>query len=374
MLEDWMVGRKAGMKGCLRSAEREKSAVAASNGETFAKLLPSSISSLYMRLPMFKLAPAGQDFSICLRCRDRFNLSKSVRTSRRLPLQTTSHPSYHLRSFTSHGRLRQENTQKAYTEETSPLRTAHRYEEKNTRSARHRPPPPKSPLSVESMGEPAEVLVLRNTPQAAKNIGVIFTEESGKSFPTSLEGSAEALLDGIDKERGIVDLDQVCFNIDCIRDAFMENRRGRLAPLSVEEYNEILSKLLGGFEKKHLAEYWRRSGSKANTDALNLRFPYSSALFARSAWTPGTTSLEYAKAPPLMDAGNIQKGATRGRLSLRDRGKQWHAENILQRCWGLNREQVDTVGELSLRLQQKHLELLLNHGGRSMFQSLFLAH
>ena len=329
---------------------------------------------LHQCLPMFKLASAGHDFTICLRCRYRLNLGKSVHPSRRRPLHNTSHPSSHLRLFTSQRRLLQGNTQKAYTEDSSLPRSSFRYGENNARSVKHRPPPPKTPLGVESMGEPAQVLVLRNMPQAAKNMGVIFTEDPEMPFPTSLEGSSEALLDGIDKERGIIDLDQVCMNIDRMRDAFMESHRETLATLSIEAYDEILSSLLAGFDKKHLAEYWRRSGSKVNIDPLNLRFPYSSALFARSAWMPGTTSLEDVKAPPLMDADNIQKGATQGRLSLIDRGKQWHAENILQRCWGLHRDQVDSVGELSLRLQQTHLELLLNHGRRFLSHSLVSMH
>ena len=70
-----------------------------------------------------------------------------------------------------------------------------------------RQPPSKAPLSVESMGEPAEVLVIRRPPRAASNLGVIFTEEPLQPLPPSLEGTSDALLHGIDAERGIADIE-----------------------------------------------------------------------------------------------------------------------------------------------------------------------
>lgn len=324
-------------------------------------------------LSMFKRAPAGQDFSICLQCQFRLNLRRSSPTSsrrqQRRPLAAAfhHHPSSRLRPFTSDSSPRYGDDEQPHvsTDDATSPPPPHfsRYEGgSHARPIRYRPPPPKTPLGVDSMGEPAEVLVLHKPPQAARNMGVIFTEEPEHPFPTTLEGSSEALLDGIDQERGIVDLDQACANIDRVRDAFMMvSRQGNPATLAPDEYDELVSKLLAGFDKKHLAAYWRRSGSKANTDALNLHFPYSSTLFARSAWTPGLTSLEQAKAPPLKEASEIQAEATLGRLSLPEHGKKWYAENILQKCWGLHQEQVDATGEMILRLQETHLQLLLNH-------------
>lgn len=361
---------------------------------------------------MFKLAPAGQDFSICLRCQYRLNLRKQFPRSQRRPLRNTSHPSSR-RPFTSDSKPSHDDAQNTHANEEHPpipfiryeeynaqsvtyrypllkpslgvdsrshhdntqntdLNEGHspqpfvRYEEHDGKPVRYRPPPPKTPLGVDSMGEPAEVLVLRSPPQAARNVGVLFTEEPAKPLPRTVDGSSQALLDGIDKERGIVDLDQACLNIDRIRDAFMESLQFPPRALPADKYNELLSKLMAGFEKKHLAAYWRRSGSETNADALNLHFPYSSTLFARSAWTPNITSLTQAKAPALKVASDNETGSTFGRLSLQDRGKPWHGENILQKCWGLYREQVDTTGQISLRMQETHLQLILDHRRRLM--------
>ena len=311
---------------------------------------------------MFKVLPV-QDFSICLRCQYRLNLKPSLRTIRRRQIQASSSSVSRLRTFTSCSKARREDGQIAYTDDNTSSQSRVRYERVDERYYRSsREPPLKTALGVDSLGEPAEVLVMQKFPRAARNLGVIFTEEPLLPLPPSLEGTSEALLHGINAERGIADIEHVCTNIDCVRDTFLESRGDRGRDISLEDFDELVSRLLAGFEKKHLAEYWRRSLSTSTADALNLRYPYSSALFARSEWIPSTTSEQHAQAPPLMKKDDIQRGSTHGPLSLLDRGKQWHAENIIQRCWGLYREHVDGVGEVTLRLQQTYLELILNHG------------
>lgn len=312
---------------------------------------------------MYKLAPAGQELLVCLRCQHRLNLRKSTSASRHRLLAVTSRPISDHRQFASEPRPRLEDEQQARTDNTSPPEPAFEYGEKRTKPFRYRPPPPKTPLGMESLGEPAEVIVLQKPPQAARNLGVIFTEEAEKPLPTTLEGSPDSFLDGIEKERGIIGLDQACQNIDHIKDDFMENHRKRGAPMRLEsdEFSGLILKLLVGFEKKHLAAYWARSGSTANTDALNLHFPYSSTLFSRSAWTSDVSTLHKARAPPLKVADQDQVGSTIGRLSLPDRGKEWYAQNIVEKVWRIQQEKEDANGKIIMRLQGTHLQLLLSH-------------
>ena len=312
---------------------------------------------------MYKLAPAGQELLVCLRCQHRLNLRNSPPATGRPLLAVTSRPSSHIRQFASDPRPRSEEEQQARTNNTSSPEPAFEYGEKRTKPFRYRPPPPKTPLGMESLGEPAEVIVLQKPPQAARNLGVIFTEEAEKPLPTILEGSPDSFLDGIEKERGIIGLDQACQNIDHIKDEIMETYRKREAPmrLASDQFSGLILKLLAGFEKKHLAAYWARSGSTANTDALNLHFPYSSTLFSRSAWTSEVSNLDKARTPPLKVADRDQVGYAMGGLSLSDRGKEWYARNIVENVWRIQQEKEDATGEFIMRLQATHLQLLLNH-------------
>ena len=311
--------------------------------------------------PMLKLAPVTQDFSICLRCQSRLALGKTVRGTRRHRLQNAPTS----RSFTCYSTLNQDGASVAHTDERAKRDSIITYttSEDGRLPERPRGPPPKAPLGVDSMGEPAEVLVLRNARREAKTLGVLYTETRQKPLPTSLGGTSEALLKGIDVERGMIDADQVCSNLDRIKEAFMESRGFSGNILSATDYAELLSKLQAGFDKKHLAEYWRRSQPTINADALNLYYPYTSMTFARSAWNPEITSLEHTHAPSLARSTEHERQIDETKkLRGSDRGKQWHAENIIQRSWGLHREQKgNEVGEVSLRLKHTHLDLLLNH-------------
>ena len=309
---------------------------------------------------MFTLGATAQDFSVCLRCQSRQSLKRSGRPRRRHQIEGTTRP----RAFTSGVGQRQEDSQIVHEDSASLPQSNIRYVSPKHDTPGTFRPPPKLPLGVDSLGKPAEVLVMGKKSRAMKNLGVIFTNEKLTPLPPALESGSEALLHEMDSTRGIPDLDHVCANIDSVRIDFLKSRQRIGQELSAEEYHELLSRLLKGFQKKHLLEYWQRRQSTIVVDALNLSVPYSSTLLARTEWySGGLLGLDKRKtsAPPLKGTGDVQETSVPRGLLI-SKGRQWHAENIIRSCWGLQKDLDGKTGELAVRLKPTHMKLLLGHG------------
>ena len=312
---------------------------------------------------MFTLSATAQEFSICLRCESRLSWKRSCRSSRRPQFRAARQS----RVFASGAGQRRESAQAEHKEESLLTTPPIRYEP-STKSHRHGAfrPPSKESLGVESLGAPAEVLVVRKSLQAKQDMGAIFfTKESSRPLPPALEDSPDALLNGIEASRGTVDIDQVCVNIESVRDGFLESQGSKERYVAAEEYDKLLSRLSGGFQKMHLAEYWRRSCSELSVDALDLHFPYRSTLLARTEWRSEILPDEKDSPPSLMDRNDVPKISRQPSASFINNAKKSLAERIIQKCWGFQKkfddEQDGKLGEMVMRLPHEHLRLLLVH-------------
>lgn len=330
---------------------------------------------------MSKLGFAAQDISICLRCQYRLSLRKRPR-----PKQPQN--PQQLRSFVLGRGLQQEQSHHGNVDshdETSypppeslpPPSFTITYEP-------HKPPhkavswkrvqgllPPKDSLGVESLGQPAEVLILKNPQQRGNRVepsNALWVSRADNDSATEMMSSADMLKE-MNAERGIVGIDQVCKNIEDVKSEWAKyTNLPQEAPgsaVSRQRYDDVTSKLCKSFTMSQLVVYWERNKNTQLADPFDLHYQYSNTLYARSAWNPGTTDISNIKAPELMEL--VQDGMIAGSIvpdnmekhALR---KSMLVDRILHQCWRIRpKEDESSSGEMDIRLKGPHLELIVNH-------------
>lgn len=316
---------------------------------------------------MFKLVPAAQDFSICLRCQYRLSLRQGPRSGRRHP---TGYP-HRLRRFTSGPNLRQEqiSTHDAAPDdgnlERVPIRyyTEELYPNQNYRHGNE--PSTKDSLGLNVLGEPAEVLILRdkqNHIRVGSNMARVRVS-SPDNNPAQEPISSFGMLEEMDAERGIVDIDNVCNNIESVRASWAARTKGTITGVA---YKDLASRLQEGFTRQQLGAYLDRARRNPAAGIFDLNVEISNNLYARSSWQPvGHTSLQKSKAPRIAyntPEADLNEKDVPGPERRQGLSKGDLVERILRQCWEITPKFQDSqLGELDLRLQKLHLNLILNH-------------
>lgn len=316
---------------------------------------------------MFKFISAAQDFSICLRCQYRLTFRQGYRPGRRRP---TGHP-HQLRRFTSGPNLRQEQsfTHHAVTDNANLERAPIRYyteELHPNQNYRHgNEPSTKDSLGLNVLGEPAEVLILRdkhNQFRVGSNMARVRVSGPDKN-PAQEPISSSGMLEEMDAERGIVDIDDVCNNIESVRTSWAARTKGDITGVA---YKDLVSRLQEGFTKQQLRAYLDRARRNPAADVFDLNVEYSNNLYARSSWQPvGHTSIRKSKAPKIAyntPEEDFNENDVPGAERRQGLSKDDLVERILRQCWKVTPKfQESRLGELDLRLQKLHLSLILNH-------------
>ena len=312
---------------------------------------------------MFKLIPGTQGSSICLRCQCRLSARQKTRSSRRLHVR---HPEQ-LRRFTSGPSLGQEqqSSQNTATDEGTIERAPIRYcfeDGGPYRSNR----PTKNSLGFNVLGEPGEVLVLRDRQYPVGydiGMGKLHATRPDRNPPIHEPTSSSGLLEKMNAERGIVGIDEVCNNIENVRASLVEDIEGDITGPS---YHNLVTRLREGFTKQQLAAYLTRNDKNPIADVFDLSVEISNSLYKRSSWQlVGETAARQSKAPKIADKtpyedSNIAEdpGKERGQ----GRKKDELAKRLLRRCWNISPKfQESLIGELDLRVQESHLNLIVNH-------------
>ena len=170
-------------------------------------------------------------------------------------------------------------------------------------------------------------------------------------------------------ERGLIDIKEVCKNIESVRTSWVEETKGRVTG---DAYGDLISRLHVGFTKAQLVAYLGRNGKKAKkkagkkpaADDFDLSVEFSSTLYTRSTWQPsGNKPLQKARAPKIGEKpptkGSQQKAQKNGGQDL---SKHTLVKRIIRQCWDIKPEfQASTIGELDMRLPQIHISLIINH-------------
>lgn len=352
-----------------------ESVIAISNAVPSYKLFEA------IRFSMSRFGSAVQEASICLRCQYRLS-------SRRRPRfkQQQLHPQ--VRLFGLDRLLHQEQTPikdvDSYHEAPYVASDSHTQPNFTITFEPYKPPfkavsfrrptelpPLKDSLNFESLGQPAEVLILKDRQKRndqEKPIQGAWLSQTGSDLPTEVMTSSD-MLEEMNAERGIIGIDQVCKNIETVKAEWMRDARLPWeAPGGVvtkRRYHQAVSRLYDGFTISQLAVYLERNENQDLADPLDLYNLFSSTLYARSPWTSGTTDIWQSKAPPITE---LAQGRMSAKAVVPDRSekqasrKSMLVDRILRYCWRIRpQEDESSLGEMDIRLQPAHLELIVNH-------------
>lgn len=315
---------------------------------------------------MFKLIPTAQDFSICLRCQYRLSLRQGSRSRRQ---HSARHPRQ-LRRFTSGPSLRQEQSSShdTATDNGNPERAPIRYyteELHPNQNYRHgNEPSTKDSLGLNVLGEPAEVLILRDKEnQFGLQSAMPRVRASGPDKNPAQEAiSSSEMLKKMDAERGIIDIDEACKNIESVGASRETGTKGSITGVA---YSDLVSRLQQGFTKQQLGAYLDRAGKDPAADVFDLKVEVSNSLYARSSWQlVGDTSPRKSKAPRIADSRPEEVSREEVLVKERVQGlsKEALVKRILRQCWNITpRSQESSLGRLDIRLKKLHLNLILNH-------------
>ncbi len=330
---------------------------------------------------MSKLGSAAQEASICLRCQYRLSLRRKPRLKQQQLHQQVRH-------FELDRRLHQEQT---------PIKDVQSYDEASYTAPAsqsqpnftityepHKPrfnavafrklgdlPQPKDRLGFESLGQPAEVLILKDQQgrkDYEKPLHSSRLSQTGDDPPIDAMSSSD-MQEEMNAERGIISMDQVCQNIDTLRGQWLKDARlpweASGSVLSRRRYDEVVARLYDGFTISQLAVYLGRNENKHLADPLDLHNQFWSTLYARSSWTSGTTDFWQSKAPPITEM--TQDGVTAtvalpNKVDKQASRKTMLVDRILRYCWRVRpKEDESSLGEMDIRLQSAHLEIIVNH-------------
>ena len=350
-------------------------------------------------LSMFTLVSATQDFCICLRCQYRLSLRQRHRPSRRWP---TEYPQK-LQHYATGVGLKQEpsSAHDTATDDGISGRAPIRYSSDVLHPNQHYkhgngPPAIKDSIGFNALGEPAEVLILRDKKKrfelesALAKIHASGPDEN----PTAETISSSEMLEKMDAERGLIDLDEVCKNIESMKTLWTAKKKSS-GPSAA--YGMLAVKLQQGFTKQQLGAYYDRARVDLAADKFDLDVEFSSMSYARSSWQPlGKTQHAAIKirAPKLlelvleeenqeklseeaplriapsekslseMDASE-KASSTKEALQNQTRqgvNKKTIVRSILRECWNFRpRGQESPQGQLDIRLRESDLKLILNH-------------
>ncbi|ELR03187.1 hypothetical protein VC83_02309 [Pseudogymnoascus destructans] len=217
-------------------------------------------------------------------------------------------------------------------------------------------------LGVDSLGKPAEVIVLLDS-GTLRYVAPL-------PFQTTIEAPVVDILAEFNSERGLIGRDEVNDNIETLRP------QEKVLPWT--DIRVIEDQLSDGFTMAQLlyyiesterqrmaalAESAASAGKTVEEKAETLQ-PVGQAveikaqniILRQSPWMPGTSD----------QGDHFDESSLRGYISEAFTPKQRVALNIIRLCWGVeSQELVSSVGEMELQVNSADLDLLLSPKGRS---------
>lgn len=188
-------------------------------------------------------------------------------------------------------------------------------------------------LSVDVLGETAEVIVLRDSKiRNYKQGGYEEDVETKKGID---------ILATLDEERGLVGWEEVESNINDFRPIDGHH------PQTREEFSDLLTGLQSGFTVSQLARYLQIHGRKDLADPE----PITASLALRiSPWIPGISESDERLDNDHLRGYDLESYTTKQRLVLR----------LLRECWKLELPFVEEgIGQIEVDIKAGDLDLLL---------------
>ena len=341
-------------------------------------IVPCALSSATSHVQMNRSASIFGGQSICLKCQYRL----ATRRERFSEIRYHVLGPAHVRKFSYVHRKAQGHFQHHnHSPDVADSASAFRHEP-STREYRpglkhghrriklHR----KDALGVDSLGRPAEVLVVNNAQEELVN--VLHVRRSDQYGGEEAPASANEMLEGIKAEQGIPSEHGVAKNLEQLRDTWFSYRKRKGRPLSPAEHEDLLARLDVGFTVKQLAGYYVQTASDLIAHPSNLDQPYSSSTYTRSSWIAGTTHFPGDASTRLKNSKSMAKEIEQVGVNVEgeradpivpqikaNTPKRTIIEKVLSECWQLrSARDEDAIGELDVWIQPEHNHLLLNHG------------
>ncbi|KKK26227.1 hypothetical protein ARAM_005239 [Aspergillus rambellii] len=213
------------------------------------------------------------------------------------------------------------------------------YRHKSSRRNRNpkRPQSRKVELDVTSLGQPGEVVVVRER-KHRRHVPIISTLPG----QTADKSALPFMLKDIEEDLSIADSSVIAERIESFRLSYQSRDK-----LSLSDWEDIRSRLQSSFTIRQLAEYIaenRQDGAASMESA-------GSEKGNASEWRPGTSV--FLETGPAAREGVAERVA----ISQDLKGKDLLAERILRDCWQLG--VINEIGQLDIRLPSHCLSLLL---------------
>lgn len=198
-------------------------------------------------------------------------------------------------------------------------------------------------IGVESLGEPAEVILLRDAALGLEHERPHYLRVEEVDAERL---SAEDLLASVGADRDYVPPEDVRRSMEEIKTSYPQKG------LSWEDWLEARNKLCKAFSSLQLAHYVVQETQHKHGAKARDRTP--SMILQKSTWTPGITPFREFR---IQDFDNKRVLLTATNL----RKKEAFAERILKDCWDHHVQANPTdTGEIEILLRPEHLSLLVN--------------
>lgn len=208
-------------------------------------------------------------------------------------------------------------------------------------------------LSVNSLGKPAEVIVLRDAPRHDFIAEEGYAEENDGPAKGS---SSEALLNSIEGDDVVMDQDTVNQQIDALRPRVEDPNSGRLI-LPAKEYSRLCKVLTSSYSRSQLDAYMAHSKhvvpeQTSLEDTQKLPGPKNSDIQVRP-WKPAS------KLDMIVQKHLGKQLGPKDKNNLRKLKRSKLASTLLRECWKVEvAEEVERLGETICTLPQSGIRLL----------------
>lgn len=218
-------------------------------------------------------------------------------------------------------------------------------------------------LDINALGKRGEVLLMPDLRD--KEIDNVFEKKEVVEGNVAMDSSQ--ILDKIDGEDEMVGSERVTENLENIR---LTWRQDRSKALTTSELAELARSLYDGFTKRQLLHYFLLQSSRHLDPHLELLSVYSTDLYKRSQWKPGSTPFPGDALRRLDDLNaeiEAKKGSSKvhkpfAKYRMKGTTKHFIVDQIIRQRWHLRTEEyLKSSGELDIWISRDHLKVLLNH-------------
>ena len=281
-----------------------------------------------------------------------------------------------------------ENSVKAtlYSGETRPLppeNTRQLYRSRSLKLFR------KDSLGVDSLGRPAEALIIRDKPDRPPTMTLLSRDMEESPSEENIQLSASDIFEKISAEKGTPGAERVAKNLEDIRRAWTSSLRDKEFP-TLDEYKALVKQLYTGFMLRQLEQFYGPELSSPTSNPDDLSAYYTCNLYSRSSWIAGNTfDPRYLDGSPVLidekgwkhhndrfdETGKIEKKFSDDQLQAKrskTSRKMVMIEKILRNQWHIRtQEEAEAVGELEIWPSRERIQVLVNHSEQSPVQCFF---